>query len=63
VRIAITHCGLCGSDIQVIDDVYAEFNFPMMPGHEVVGTISEVGTEVQKSHLGERVGVCWQGRS
>ena len=36
VRIAITHCGVCGSDIQTIDDVYAVFKFPLMPGHEVV---------------------------
>ncbi len=63
VRIDITHCGLCGSDIQAIDDVYSVFNFPFVPGHEVVGTISEIGSDVQKSRLGERVGVGWQGRS
>jgi len=63
VRIAITHCGLCGSDIQAIDAVYVVFNFPFMPGHEVVGTISEVGSDVQQSRLDQRVGVGWQGRS
>jgi alcohol/geraniol dehydrogenase (NADP+) len=63
VRIAITHCGLCGSDIQAIDDVYSVFKFPFMPGHEIVGYITEIGSDVKENRLGERVGVGWQGRS
>jgi len=63
VRIAITHCGLCGSDIQGIDDVYKIVEYPFVPGHEVVGHISEVGSEVPHSRIGERVGVGWQGRA
>jgi len=63
VRIEISHCGLCGSDIQAIDDVYAVFDFPFVPGHEVVGHISEVGAQVPESRIGERVGVGWQGRA
>jgi uncharacterized zinc-type alcohol dehydrogenase-like protein len=63
VRIAITHCGLCGTDIQAIDDIYSEFKFPLMPGHEVVGTIIEVGSDVPPTRIGERVGVGWQGRA
>ncbi len=63
VRVEITHCGVCGSDIQAIDDVYSVFDFPFVPGHEVVGTISEVGSEVPLSRIGERVGVGWQGRA
>ena len=63
VRIAITHCGLCGTDVQAIDDVYSVFKFPFMPGHEIVGYIKETGSEVQENRIGERVGVGWQGRS
>jgi len=63
VRITITHCGLCGSDIQGIDDVYKIVEYPFVPGHEVVGHICEVGSEVQHSRIGERVGVGWQGRA
>lgn len=63
VRIAISHCGLCGSDIQAIDDVYSVFDFPFVPGHEVVGHISEVGSLVPENRIGERVGVGWQGRA
>ncbi len=63
VRIAITHCGLCGTDIQGIDNVFGIVKYPFVPGHEVVGHISEVGSEVPRSRLGERVGVGWQGRA
>lgn len=63
VRIDITHCGVCGSDLQAVDDVYSAFDFPFMPGHEVVGIITEVGSEVPISRIGERVGVGWQGRA
>ncbi len=63
VRIAISHCGICGSDIQGIDNVYGIVTYPFVPGHEVVGQISEVGAAVPPGRLGERVGVGWQGRA
>jgi alcohol/geraniol dehydrogenase (NADP+) len=63
VRINITHCGLCGTDIQGIDNYYQIVKYPFVPGHEIVGNISEVGGEVSLSRLGERVGVGWQGRA
>lgn len=63
VRIAISHCGLCGTDIQGVENIYGIVKYPFVPGHEVVGHISEVGSEVPRSRLGERVGVGWQGRA
>jgi uncharacterized zinc-type alcohol dehydrogenase-like protein len=63
VRVAITHCGLCGTDIQGIENYYGIVDYPFVPGHEIVGTISEVGTSVSPSRIGERVGVGWQGRA
>ncbi|MEA3327375.1 MAG: NAD(P)-dependent alcohol dehydrogenase [Chloroflexota bacterium] len=63
VRIDITHCGLCGTDIQGIENYYQIVEYPFVPGHEIVGHISEVGTAVSSSRLGERVGVGWQGRA
>lgn len=63
VRIAITHCGLCGTDIQGIDNYYKIVNYPFVPGHEVVGHIIEVGALVPRGRIGERVGVGWQGRA
>lgn len=63
VRIAVTHCGVCASDIQAIDDYYNITGYPFVPGHEIVGTIVETGAHVPASRLGERVGVGWQGRA
>lgn len=63
VRVSVSHCGICGTDLHAIDDDYSVFDFPFVAGHEVVGTIIEVGTGVSESRLGERVGVGWQGRA
>lgn len=63
VRIAITHCGICATDIQAIDDFYDITDYPFVPGHEIVGTIVETGKGVTPSRLGERVGIGWQGRT
>ena len=63
VRIAVTHCGLCATDIQAIDDYYDITDYPFVPGHEVVGNIIEVGAEVSPARVGQRVGVGWQGRA
>ncbi len=63
VRIDITHCGLCGTDIQGIDNYYEIVNYPFVPGHEIVGHISAVGSAVSPDRLGQRVGVGWQGRA
>lgn len=63
VRIAITHCGVCGTDIQGIDDYYYITKYPFVPGHEIVGVVAEVGKSVPRTRLDQRVGVGWQGRS
>lgn len=62
VRIAITHCGICATDIQAIDDFYYITDYPFVPGHEIVGMVVEAGGEVPASLLGARVGAGWQGR-
>ncbi len=63
VRVAITHCGVCYTDIQGIEDHYGISTFPFVPGHEIVGTIAAVGAGVSHLKTGERVGIGWQGRS
>lgn len=63
VRIGITHCGICATDIQAIDDYYSITDYPFVPGHEIVGSIIETGRNVAPARLGERVGVGWQGRT
>ncbi|MBN2547620.1 MAG: NAD(P)-dependent alcohol dehydrogenase [Anaerolineales bacterium] len=63
VRVSITHCGVCHTDIHAIDDYYGITDFPFVPGHEIVGYISDVGPAVSGLKAGDRVGIGWQGRS
>lgn len=63
VRVATTHCGLCYTDIQAIDDYYHITKFPFVPGHEIVGHVTEVGKSVSELKEGDRVGIGWQGRA
>jgi len=55
--ITITHCGICHSDIHQARDEWGGSLFPMVPGHEIVGTVKEVGSAVKQFRNGERVGV------
>ena len=63
VRVSVTHCGLCYSDIQAIDDYYGVVTYPFVPGHEIVGYVSAVGSAPSGLKVGDRVGIGWQGRS
>ena len=55
--IHIQFCGVCHSDIHQARDEWGGSIFPMVPGHEIVGTVAQVGTEVKKFREGETVGV------
>jgi len=63
VRVSVTHCGVCHTDIQAIDDYYGITTFPFVPGHEIVGNVIEAGPAVWGLKIGDRVGIGWQGRS
>ncbi len=63
VRIEVSHCGLCYTDVHAIDDFYGVTKFPFVPGHEIVGRVTELGPAVTGVKRGDRVGVGWQGRS
>jgi uncharacterized zinc-type alcohol dehydrogenase-like protein len=60
VEIEVTHCGLCYSDIHLIDDDWKKSRYPLVPGHEVVGRVMRRGAEVTHLQPGQRVGVGWQ---
>ena len=57
VLIAITHCGICHSDIHQARDEWGGSIFPMVPGHEIVGTIMRAGSAVKQFHIGETAGI------
>ncbi len=63
VRLAVTHCGLCYTDIHGIDDYYNISTYPLVPGHEIVGLVTETGSAVVEPKIGDRVGIGWQGRA
>jgi uncharacterized zinc-type alcohol dehydrogenase-like protein len=60
IEIEISHCGLCHSDIHLIDDSWSRSKYPQVPGHEIVGTVAAMGSAVKHLELGQRVGVGWQ---
>lgn len=61
VRIKVEACGVCHSDVAIKEGVFPWLQYPRIPGHEVVGTIDEVGAEVAIWKPGQRVGVGWHG--
>jgi uncharacterized zinc-type alcohol dehydrogenase-like protein len=63
VRVTVTHCGLCYTDIQAIENFYEITNYPFVPGHEIVGYVARAGSSVSNLKVGDRVGIGWQGRS
>lgn len=63
VRVSVTHCGVCHTDIHAIADYYGITTYPFVPGHEIVGYVSAMGRAASGLKVGDRVGIGWQGRS
>ncbi|WP_158941394.1 NAD(P)-dependent alcohol dehydrogenase [Granulicella sp. S190] len=63
VEIKISHCGVCHSDVHLIDNDWGISKYPFIPGHEVVGIVVALGSAVKDRTMGERVGVGWQADS
>jgi uncharacterized zinc-type alcohol dehydrogenase-like protein len=57
VEVAITHCGICHSDLHLIHNDWGISSYPLVPGHEVVGEVIRVGSAVTQLQPGRRVGV------
>lgn len=57
VAIEIHFAGICHSDIHTVRGEWGEVKYPMVPGHEIAGLVTEVGSEVSKFNVGDRVGV------
>jgi uncharacterized zinc-type alcohol dehydrogenase-like protein len=63
VEIGITHCGICHSDLHLISNDWGISQYPFIPGHEIIGTITAVGSQVRSLKVGQRVGLGWQSNS
>jgi alcohol/geraniol dehydrogenase (NADP+) len=60
VLVQVTHCGICHSDIHLIDNDWGSSKYPFIPGHEVVGKVKELGSGADHLKAGQRVGIGWQ---
>ncbi|MFB6450581.1 zinc-dependent alcohol dehydrogenase family protein [Bradyrhizobium tunisiense] len=61
VRIKVSACGVCRTDLHVVDGELPDIPYPIVPGHEVVGRVDALGEDVENLALGTRVGVPWLG--
>ncbi|BCO35812.1 alcohol dehydrogenase [Mycobacterium heckeshornense] len=61
VRLDVAACGICGTDRAFVHDGFPDITWPLTPGHEIAGTIAEVGAGVDDFVVGDRVAVGWFG--
>ncbi|MCZ6591380.1 MAG: zinc-dependent alcohol dehydrogenase family protein [Alphaproteobacteria bacterium] len=63
VLIGVRACGVCRTDLHIVDGELTEPKLPIIPGHEIVGEVIAVGERVERFEIGERVGVPWLGHT
>ncbi|MBR0688949.1 zinc-dependent alcohol dehydrogenase family protein [Bradyrhizobium manausense] len=61
IRVKIGACGVCRTDLHVVDADLPDIRYPIVPGHEIVGRVDLVGPNVATHALGDRVGIPWLG--
>ena len=61
VAVRVHACGVCRTDLHVVDGELPQARSPIVPGHEIVGTVAEVGDAVTSVAVGDRIGVPWLG--
>ena len=63
IRVKVVACGVCRTDLHVVDGELPDPKVPIIPGHEIVGRIDVVGAGVDGLRVGERVGIPWLGHT
>ena len=63
VRVRVTACGVCRTDLHVVDGELPDPKLPIVPGHEIVGRIDQVGRNASRLAIGMRVGIPWLGQT
>ncbi len=63
VEIQVEYCGICHSDLSMLNNEWGITTYPFVPGHEVVGTVAALGSGVTRLTLGQRVGLGWMANS
>jgi propanol-preferring alcohol dehydrogenase len=63
IRVKVGACGVCRTDLHVVDGELPNPHLPIIPGHEIVGRIDVLGSGVEGLHVGDRVGIPWLGHT
>jgi len=63
IRVRVLACGVCRTDLHVVDGELPKPQLPIIPGHEIVGRIDAIGKSVHGLTIGERVGIPWLGHT
>jgi len=63
VEIDVQYCGVCHSDLSMLDNAWGMTTFPFVPGHEIVGRIAALGSNVKTRKVDDTVGVGWHAKS
>jgi propanol-preferring alcohol dehydrogenase len=63
IRVMVSACGVCRTDLHVVDGELPHIKYPIVPGHEIVGRVDLIGPNVTTLRLGERVGIPWLGHT
>jgi uncharacterized zinc-type alcohol dehydrogenase-like protein len=63
VEIKVSHCGLCHSDLSMLDNEWGMTKYPLVPGHEAIGTVVALGDDAKGLKVGQRVGLGWWAAS
>jgi propanol-preferring alcohol dehydrogenase len=63
IRIKVSACGVCRTDLHVVDGELPDPKVPIIPGHEIVGRIDAIGAGAEGLKMGERVGIPWLGHT
>jgi uncharacterized zinc-type alcohol dehydrogenase-like protein len=63
VEIAVEYCGICHSDLSMLNNEWGMTTYPFVPGHEIIGRVAAVGDQVKGVQVGQRVGLGWFAES
>src|SRR5579859_1527802 len=63
VEVAVDYCGICHSDLSMINNEWGMSRFPFVPGHEVIGRVTALGPQAKGLRIGQRVGIGWSSSS
>jgi propanol-preferring alcohol dehydrogenase len=63
VLIRVNACGICRTDLHILDGELTQPKLPLIPGHQIVGTVVALGSQVTQFRVGDRIGVPWLGHT